>query len=116
MVAPCVSARPLASRAGSLVQLKLWQLAVLVAFVGIAIADIQAHGHHDPFLIGLATVGYTSYGLLCWLAWHGMGRFRGRLGLVPLAACYASLMGAVFLTAVIAYLLIEYVYLGGSMF
>ena len=116
MVAPSMSARSLASRAGSLVQLKLWQLAVLVAFVAIAIADIQAHGHHDPFLIGLAAAGYASYGLLCWLAWHGLGRLRGRLGVVPLAACYAALMGAVFLTAVIVYLLIEYVYLVGPPF
>jgi hypothetical protein len=97
-------------------QIHLWELAVLVLYVAIAIVDIQDHGRREPFLIGLAAAGYAGFGLVCWVAWHGMRQLEGRLGAVLLTASYVILMGILFLTAVIAYLLLEFVYLGGSLF
>jgi hypothetical protein len=116
MGASSTSIRGLRASGGSLTQVKLWQLAVLVAFAAVALVDIKDHGRREPALVGLAAAGYAAYGLLCWLGWHGLRRFQQRLGVVPLAACYVGLMGMVFLAAVIIYLLVEYVYLGGSLF
>ena len=99
----------------SLLRIQLWQLALLVAFVAIAIVDIQDHGRHEPVLIALAAVGYAIFGLVCWLGWHVMRPFQRRLGAVGAAAVYVVAMGGLFLAAVVSYLVIEYVYLGGSL-
>jgi hypothetical protein len=98
-----------------LYQVRIWQLALAVLFAAIAIVDIQDHRRSEPFLIGLAATGYSAYGLLCWLVWHALRRFESKLGRLLLLTIYAVTMGAVFLAAVIVYLMIEYVYLGGSL-
>ncbi len=106
----------LARPPGSLCQVRIWQLAVVVLYVAVAIVDIQDHRRTEPFLVSLAAAGYGGYGLLCWLAWHGLERFAARLGRVLRVAVFAVSMAAIFLAAVIAYLLIEYAYLGGNLF
>jgi hypothetical protein len=104
-------ARPL----GSLYQVRIWQLALVVLYVALAIVDIQDHRPAESFLVGLAAAGYAGYGLLCWLVWHGLLRWADKLGHALRVTIFAVSMGAVFLAAVIAYLLIEYVYLGGRL-
>jgi hypothetical protein len=110
-VLPHGPARPLVD----LYQVRIWQLALLVAFAALAIVDVQSQRRSEPFLIGLAAAGYAAYGLLCWLVWHGLRKFESRLGRLLLVAVYAPTMGAVFLAAAILYLTIEYVFLGGSL-
>ena len=98
-----------------LLQVKLWHLAVLVALVAIAIADIQDHGRKEPALILLASVGYAVFALICWLCWHAVRRFESRLGSMLFVAVYSAAMGGLFLTATVAYLFIESIYLGGKL-
>lgn len=104
-----------ADRFRSLLQFQLWQMAILVAYVAIAIVDIQDHGRTEPVLIALASAGYAAFGLLCWLCWHVLRRLERRLGTVVTTALYAAAMGGLFLGAVVTYLLIEYIYLGGAL-
>jgi hypothetical protein len=96
-------------------QVRIWHLALLVLYVAIAIVDIQDHRRSEPVLIGLAAAGYAGYGLLCWIVWHSVQRFEGRLGRLLLFAVFASVMAAVFLGAVVAYLSLEDRYLGGRL-
>lgn len=114
MSSPSLSARGTRAFGPSLTQVTLWQLALLVAFVAVAIADIRAYGVHEPTLLALAAAGYAGFALLCWLVWHAVQRFRVRVGTVPLVAGYVAVMGAVFLAAVAIYLVIEYAYLTGG--
>jgi hypothetical protein len=102
-------------RITSLLQIQLWQLALVVAYVAIAIADIQDHGRREPVLILLASLGYAAFGLICWLSWYLAARFRRRLGTVMVTALYSFAMGGLFLAAVVGYLVIEYVYVGGRL-
>jgi len=99
-------------RISPLLQFRVWQFGLLVALTAIAIVDIRGYCR-EPRLIVLASAGYAGYVLLCWLLWHGLRRFERRLGPVLLVSAYVVVMGAVFLAATVAYLLIEYVYLGG---
>jgi len=108
-------ARSVRSIGSSLCQIRLWQLSVLILLVAVAIVDIRDHGRREPVLVGLAAVGYAGFGLLCWLSWHGFRRFSGRLPRLAVLAAYALSMGVTFLIAVIVYLLIEHVYLGGTL-
>lgn len=96
-------------------QFRVWQFGLLVAFTAIAIVDVQGYCR-EPRLITLASAGYAAYAFLCWLLWHGLLRFEKRLGPVILVSVYVVLMGAVFLAATVAYLLMEYVYLGGKLY
>ncbi|MGC8638737.1 MAG: hypothetical protein ACP5XB_02530 [Isosphaeraceae bacterium] len=57
-----------------LVQIQLWQLAILVVYVAVAIVDIQDHGRTEPVLVALASLGYVAFGLVCWLGWHASRR------------------------------------------
>ncbi len=104
-----------ARMASSLCQVRLWQLSVLIVFVAVAIVDIQDHCRREPALVALAAVGYAGFGLLCWLSWHGFSRFANRLPRLALLIAYVISMGIIFLAAVIVYLLIEHVYLGGTL-
>ncbi len=106
---------PSGRRISPLLQFRVWQFGLLVAFTAIAIVDIQGYCR-EPRLIALASAGYAGYALLCWLLWHGLRRFERRLGPVMLVSVYVVVMGAVFLAATVAYLLIEYVYLVGRLF
>ena len=105
---------PSGRRISPLLQFRVWQFGLLVALTAIAIVDIKGYCR-EPRLIALASAGYAGYVLLCWLLWHGLHRFERRLGPVMLVSAYVALMGAVFLAATVAYLLIEYVYLGGRL-
>src|SRR5271166_2462545 len=111
-----MSQRALSVRSGRrispLLQFRFWQFGLLVALT--AIVDIQGYCR-EPRLIALASTGYVGYALLCWLLWHGLRRFERRLGPVMLVFAYVVMMGAIFLAATVAYLLIEYVYLGGRL-
>ena len=49
------------------------------------------------------------------MLWHAIRRFESRLGSVLVVAVYAVVMGGLFLAATVAYLLMEYVYLGGRL-
>jgi lipopolysaccharide export LptBFGC system permease protein LptF len=115
MVSPVSAARSEGRFGSSLCQIRLWQLSLLVVLVALAIVDIQDHGRREPFLVTLAAVGYAAFGVLCWIVWHGLQRFRARLRPIPLFACYSVLMAAVFLAAVVVYLVTEHVYLGGKL-
>jgi len=101
-------------RISPLLQFRFWQFGLLVALTAIAIVDIKGYCR-EPRLIALASAGYAGYALLCWLLWDALRRFERRLGPVMLVAAYVIMMGAVFLAATVAYLLIEYVYLGGRL-
>ena len=103
---------PSRRRISPLLQFRVWHFGLLVAFTAIAIVDIQGYCQKETALIALAAGGYAAYALLCWLIWHAMHRFERRLGSVVLVAAYAVSMGALFLASTIAYLLMEYFYLG----
>ncbi len=92
---------------------KIWHLTLLVAFVAIAIVDIQDHRMTDPVLIGLAAGGFAAYAVLAWLGWRLAQRWESRLGRVVLLGLYFATMAGLFLVATIAFLLIEHVYRGG---
>src|SRR5271166_2192525 len=99
-------------RISPLLQFRFWHFGLLVALP--AIADIQGYCR-EPKLIALASAGYAGYALLCWLLWHAIRRFESRLGSVLVVAIYAVAMGELFLAATVAYLVIEYFYLGGKL-
>ena len=95
-------------------QPRIWHLLLLVLFVAIAIADIQDHRVHEPFLIALAAGGFALYGLIGWLGWWiARRRLESRLGPMWLFAIYAAAMGMLFLVATGIYLVIEYAYRNG---
>ncbi|WP_435011451.1 hypothetical protein P12x_002763 [Tundrisphaera lichenicola] len=98
-----------------LARVRVWHLGLLVAFVALAIADIQDHRRTEPFLLGLAGVGFAGYWALGWLGWHYSRRFEARLGPMVLLVLYLASMAGLFLGATVIYLLIEHRYLyGGS--
>jgi hypothetical protein len=92
---------------------KIWQMALLVAFAAIAIVDIQDHRVKEPVLVGLAAGGFVAYAILAWVAWRFALRFEQRFSRVSLLGIYLGSMAGLFLVATVAYLLIEFVYLGG---
>ena len=69
----------------------------------------------EPALIALAAVGYAGFVLICWLCWHRLRRFESRLGSVAARRRLHHRDGRLFLAATVAYLLIEYFYLGGKL-
>ncbi len=93
--------------------LKVWHLTLLVAFVAVAIVDIQDHRMTDPILIGLAAAGFATYAVLAWLGWRLARRFDKKLGRVALLGLYFTAMAGLFVVATVAYLLIEHIYRGG---
>ena len=113
-----MSSRALSVRSGRrispLLQFRVWQFGLLVALTAIAIVDIQGYCR-EPRLIALASAGYAAYALLCWVLWHGIHKFERHVGPVVLVSVYVVMMGAIFLVATVAYLLMEYVYLGGRL-
>jgi hypothetical protein len=95
--------------------LKIWHLTILVAFVAIAIIDIQDHRMTDPFLIGLAAGGFALYAVMAWLGWKFARRFEEKLGRVALLGLYLAAMAGFFLVATVTFLVIEHAYHGGSL-
>src|SRR5271166_6418445 len=89
-----------------LLQFHVWQFGLLVALTAIAIVDVKGYCR-EPALIAIASAGYAGYAALCWLLWHGVRRFESRVGPVLLVSAYVAIMGAIFLAATIACLLIE---------
>ena len=94
-------------------QLRIWHLAMLVVFVAIAIADIQAQRIPEPALIALAAGGLVLYGLIGWIAWWAVRPFEPRLGMPLLFVLYSVAMGLLFFVATVIYLVIAHVYRGG---
>ena len=82
-------------------------------FVAIAITDIREQRIQEPVLLGLAAGGLLLYGLIGWIGWWAVQRFRARLGPALLFILYAVAMGVFFLVATIIYLAIAHVYRGG---
>lgn len=92
-------------------QPRIWHYLVLVVFVALAIADIQAHRVREPLLFALALAGFVAYAILAWLGWWAARRrLEPRLGSVRAFAIYAVAMGVLFLLATVIYLVIEYAY------
>src|SRR5262245_35529476 len=105
-----LSPAPPPRRSPSWYQPRIWHLLLLVLFVAIATADIQAQRMHEPFLIALAAGGFLLYGVIGWLGWWiARRRLGSRLGPLWLFAIYATAMGALFLVATAIYLAIEHV-------
>jgi hypothetical protein len=102
-------------RTASWAQLRIWHLALLVLFVAIAIADLQAQRISEPTLIALAAVGLVAYGLIGWMGWWGARRFEARLGPTLLFILYSVAMAGLFLVATVIYLVIAHVYRGGRL-
>jgi hypothetical protein len=94
-------------------QLRIWHLALLVAYVAIAIVDIETQRLGDPVLVGLASVGFIGYGLLVWLTWRMVRHFEARFGTMPLVIAYLVAMMALFMFANVVYLVIEHAYRQG---
>jgi hypothetical protein len=92
---------------------KVWHLTLLVAFVALAIADIQDHRMTDPVLIALAAGGFAAYAVLAWLGWIFARKFESKVNRVALLGLYYASMAGLFFMATVAYLLIESVYQGG---
>jgi hypothetical protein len=108
-----IGIRPESRRSSAVARFKLWHLVLLVAFVAVAIADIQDHRLTNPVLIGLAGAGFALYAVLAWLGWVFARRFEGKVGQVALIGLYLASMAGLFLCATVAYLVIEHLYLGG---
>ena len=92
------------------VQFQVWHLVVLVAFVAIAIANIQDQRMHEPVLIALALAGFVVYGLLGWAGWRLAGGLGSKLGQTIRMILYLVGMATLFLVATVTYLVIEYQY------
>jgi hypothetical protein len=97
-------------------QFKIWQLALLVVLVAVAIVDVQDHGRREPALVVLAAVGYAAYFLFVWLSWLCVRRYEARLGRTLLVGLYMTAMAVLFLIATVAYLVLEYRYVVGRVF
>jgi hypothetical protein len=95
------------------VQFRVWQLALFVLLVAVAIANIQDQGCREPALIGIASAGFVGYGVLGWLGWRVGRRLECRVGPMPFLVVYLVAMAALFLAATVIYLVIEYAYHGG---
>jgi hypothetical protein len=101
-------------RSPSWAQLRIWHLALLVLFVAVAIADLQAQRISEPILIALAAGGFLAYGLIGWVGWwYARRRFEARLGPMLLFLLCSTAMASLFLVATVIYLVIEYTYRGG---
>ena len=85
------SIRP-SSRISALFQFRIWNLALLVVYVAIAIVDIQDQRRKEPALIALAAAGFVLYGLIVWLGWHFIRRWESRLGSMLTVIVYVVTM------------------------
>jgi hypothetical protein len=90
-------------------QLRVWQLALLVFFAAIAIADLKTQRINEPALLALAAGGLLAYGLIGWIAWWAARRLEARLGPILLFLLYAVAMAALFISATLIYLAIAHV-------
>jgi len=95
-------------------QPRIWHFVLLVLFVAIAITDIREQRITEPVLVALAAGGLFVYGLIGWIGWWAIQRFRSRLGPVVLFVLYAVAMGLFFLVATIIYLVIAHAYRTGQ--
>ena len=111
-----MSSYPLPRRSPAFValsQVRIWQLALLVLYVAIAIVNIQDQRPGAPVMVALASAGFAGYGVLAWLFWRIVVRSEGRLGKLPLLILYLIGMAALFLAATVVYLVIERVHDSG---
>lgn len=104
-----------ASQFRPFVQVRVWHLALLVAFVAIAIVDIQDQSGNSPAMIALASAGFVLYAVLGWVGWHLSRRFEPSLGKTRLLILYMGAMAALFFVATVVYTTIQVVYLTGRL-
>jgi xanthine/uracil permease len=109
------SNRPSTRHTPGWAQLRMWQLALVVLFLAIALADIKDQRIREPVLVILAVGGRVLYGLIGWMGWWGVRRFEKRLGVALLFSVYSVAMGVLFLIATIIYLIIAHVYRVGRL-
>jgi hypothetical protein len=102
-------------RCDRLAQLRIWHLGLLVAYVAIAIVDIQDYCRGEPFLVALASAGFAGYAVLVWLIWRMVRRLEARLGLLALVILYLIGMAVLYLVATLVYLTIEDAYRAGRL-
>lgn len=107
------SPNSLDGRAPGWAQPRVWHFGLLVLFVAIAITDLREQRISEPVLIALAAGGLALYGLIGWIGWWAIQRFRARFGPILLFMLYAVAMGALFLLATVIYLVIAHVYRSG---
>jgi len=100
-------------RAAPLSQVRVWHIGLLVAFVAVAIVNVQDQRVQEPALIGLASAGFVLYGLIGWLGWRFSRRFEARLGPTPRLVLYLVAMSAFFLAATAVYLVLEFQFSNG---
>jgi hypothetical protein len=93
----------------------MWQLALVVLFLAIALADIKDQRIREPVLVTLAVGGLMVYALIGWIGWWGVRRFEARLGLALLFSLYSVAMGVFFLIATVIYLVVAHVYRVGRL-
>jgi hypothetical protein len=96
-------------------QLRVWNVALIVLFVAIAIVDIRDQTRREPFLVALASAGFVGYGLIGWLGWRSIRRLENRLGPLSTPILYMVAMAAFFLLATVAYLVLEHAYFTGGL-
>jgi hypothetical protein len=93
-------------------RLKLWHLAVLVAFVAVAITQIQAQRRTEPVLIALAAAGFAGYALIGVGAWRVKWVVEKKYGRLEAFVLFLAFMAGLFFVATLIYLVIEQRYLG----
>jgi hypothetical protein len=101
----------LARSGGSAIRIQVWHTLVLVAFVAVAIANIQDQGRSEPALIAIATGGFVAYGILGGIGWRLAHGASVRFGRLPALIVYFTAMAGLFLVATLVYLAIEEIYL-----
>ncbi|WP_422931186.1 hypothetical protein [Singulisphaera sp. PoT] len=87
---------------------KLWHLGLLVAYVAVAIQQVQAQRVSDPLLIGLAAVGFLGYAVIGVVAWKIASAYADRIGAVRATSLYFTFMAGLFLLATVIYVCLEY--------
>lgn len=102
---------PARSRRRSWVQFQTWQLALLVAYLAVAIVNVQDQRRHEGTLIALASAGFAAYWVLGWVGWRIARRLGANLNRLTLLAVYLTAMSVLFFAATVIYLVAEYAYL-----
>lgn len=89
---------------------QIWHLSLLVAFVAVAIANLQDQRTTEPVLIAIAIAGFVAYAGLAILGWKLARRSAPRLGSLLALLVYLFTMTALFIVASGIYVTIDYQY------
>ncbi|MFO0952782.1 MAG: hypothetical protein U0835_16860 [Isosphaeraceae bacterium] len=99
----------------SFTRVKLWHVAVLVAFVAVAITEVQQQRVREPGLVALAAVGFVGYAALGVVGWKLSRRLVPRIGPAAVLAVYVFGMSALYLVATAVYVTLETLYRTGRL-